>query len=93
MTFNVFHPCSPYCGYCKPPKKFAVVCETCGWTDREGQAVGLCPKCGAALPPIQKPEPIMCYYVEAICANPCGKGRRSFDAVIVKLGCEYHTPA
>ena len=90
--FSGFHVCSPYCGYCKPPKKFALRCESCGWTDYDGEGAGACPKCGAALPLPKPPAPIRCAYVDEVCIDPCGRGRDAKPGMVRQQKCSYHTP-
>lgn len=81
--------CNPYCGGCKPPKEKPVKCAVCnGYSFPE---LTNCKKCGAVLPERTKRLPVMCLYIEKVCANPCNRHKKAPDDGQVKI-CVWHTP-
>ncbi len=81
--------CNPYCGGCKPPKPKPRKCS-CGKFSFEEKAVK-CSKCGADLPEIIPPQPVMCLFIGQICANPCKRSTTPPEGGEVKE-CNYWTP-
>jgi hypothetical protein len=81
--------CNPYCGGCKPPKAKPVRCPACkayGFPEQKN-----CKRCGAPLPEPPPPVPVMCLYIGQMCANPCGRHKKTPEEGL-DATCSYHTP-
>jgi hypothetical protein len=80
--------CNPYCGRCKPPQPKPRQCSECGAYQLDPQKEK-CKKCGGILPAHKPPPIVNCGYSGLVCANPCGKARKSADEYQI---CKQNTP-
>ena len=73
--------CNPLCCRCKPPKRKAVTCPSCGRISLLGpdECLGekspACKTCGADLAECAEIKPVSCLHSGLECAWPCGKAK------------------